>query len=223
MPAPAPTSLPVWATSGTIVTPSSGKQALGWVDVEHPEAEYLNWLFNTTYLWILWLSEYLVDTWYYVPAVIENVTAGPLMAHYTGGGSGTGVANDATLQRLNLAYSSSGSGNTFVPIRIYPKFGDKIYEIGATGNCTSSVGSVIENSLTLYYSDPSTGNVETVATSSGISLIANAQGNYTYTLGTPHTVVEGATYWLTFEIVNLFVGGGAGNVYLNGVGYYAGP
>lgn len=52
-------NLPEWATSGTVVEPSSGKKNTGWVDGEFPPAEYFNWLSKSTYEWLLWVSSVL--------------------------------------------------------------------------------------------------------------------------------------------------------------------
>lgn len=51
-----PGSVPQWATSGAAVTPSAGKQAIGWVAGERPPAQYLNWWQNLVYLWVLYLQ-----------------------------------------------------------------------------------------------------------------------------------------------------------------------
>lgn len=64
-----PSSLPVWATvpadPGDIVTPSVGKQALGWTKIggipEKPAYEYFNWLQNLTYQWLNYWAD-LTDT-----------------------------------------------------------------------------------------------------------------------------------------------------------------
>lgn len=51
-----PSALPVWATGGTITTPSGPKQALGWV-VEKPPLSFFNWFQNLVYQWLGYLDE----------------------------------------------------------------------------------------------------------------------------------------------------------------------
>lgn len=55
-----PSSLPRWATAladpGDIVEPLSGKKDIGWQDAEMPPHSYMNWLFNTVYLWAVYLD-----------------------------------------------------------------------------------------------------------------------------------------------------------------------
>lgn len=53
-----PSSLPVWATTGgTVVEPSAGQKALGWVRGTRPPARWMNWLFNTLYNWTAYQDE----------------------------------------------------------------------------------------------------------------------------------------------------------------------
>lgn len=53
-----PTNTPRWAdVGGAIVEPTSGKKNVGNVAGERPPAQYLNWLFNLIYLWIVWLND----------------------------------------------------------------------------------------------------------------------------------------------------------------------
>jgi hypothetical protein len=46
-----PSTLPSWASSGSIVEPSAGKKLVGHEAGEQPPAEYFNWLFNLLYQW----------------------------------------------------------------------------------------------------------------------------------------------------------------------------
>lgn len=56
MPEPS-VDLPVWATSGDVVEPGSGKKSLGWVDGEKPPAEFFNWWQNATYQWLEYFQQ----------------------------------------------------------------------------------------------------------------------------------------------------------------------
>ena len=53
-----PTELPRWAddVAAEIVNPTSGKKDIGWVGNETPPAQYFNWLLNSIYKWIEYLS-----------------------------------------------------------------------------------------------------------------------------------------------------------------------
>jgi hypothetical protein len=48
-----PVEKPAWATglAADVQTPSSGKQAIGWIS-EKPPFQFFNWLAKFTYLWI---------------------------------------------------------------------------------------------------------------------------------------------------------------------------
>jgi hypothetical protein len=49
-----PTKLPEWASSGIYITePSEPKKDAGWTNGERPPANWMNWLFNNIYLWIV--------------------------------------------------------------------------------------------------------------------------------------------------------------------------
>lgn len=48
--------LPVWATTGAILTPIPAKQATGWVAGEEPPCEYMNWIQNLAYLWDVYFN-----------------------------------------------------------------------------------------------------------------------------------------------------------------------
>lgn len=52
-----PTTLPLWATTGTIVVPSAGTQQAGHVANTSPLAEHENWYKNLVYLWTQYLSD----------------------------------------------------------------------------------------------------------------------------------------------------------------------
>lgn len=53
-----PTQLPEWATGAeaTVVPPSAGKKALGWITDERPLAQYVNWILFTIYSWLGYLD-----------------------------------------------------------------------------------------------------------------------------------------------------------------------
>jgi hypothetical protein len=51
-----PSEVPAWATTGTIVTPSSGKRATGWVTGEKAPAQWFNWYMNRVGQWCTWLN-----------------------------------------------------------------------------------------------------------------------------------------------------------------------
>ena len=52
-----PTNLPNWATDGTeIIEPSAAKKAKGHISGEQPIPQYVNWVLNLIYLWIVWLN-----------------------------------------------------------------------------------------------------------------------------------------------------------------------
>jgi hypothetical protein len=187
----APTTFSAWASSGSIVVPSSGQQASGWADGQPPPAEYFNWYMNLRDLWIEYLATYpRANLWTYHGAVLENAASGPFAS--------ANSTQDASLPRVNMANGDSTTA-TFT-MRIYPKFGDTIYAIGATGLSTLNNLSVAPGcALAINYSDPTTGAIDTVATA-GLFLNSTTYGNSTYTLPTPHVVVNGAAYWLTATV-----------------------
>jgi hypothetical protein len=51
-----PSEIPTWATGGTIVTPSSGKRATGWVTGEKAPAQWFNWFMNRVGQWCTYLD-----------------------------------------------------------------------------------------------------------------------------------------------------------------------
>ena len=51
-----PTTLPQWATTGTVTEPSAGKKALGWI-AEKPPFAYMNWLLNLIYQWCAYVND----------------------------------------------------------------------------------------------------------------------------------------------------------------------
>jgi DNA-binding beta-propeller fold protein YncE len=58
-----PNTKPRWATDAgaDLVTPSSGKQDLGYAEGEMPPAPEQNWLHRHTYEWLNWLDGAIVD------------------------------------------------------------------------------------------------------------------------------------------------------------------
>jgi hypothetical protein len=58
---PRPDKLPEWASSGSaaITEPVTQKKQLGWI-IEPIPHQWMNWLFNTIYLWLAWLDENVV-------------------------------------------------------------------------------------------------------------------------------------------------------------------
>lgn len=58
-----PSVLPEWATDGgaDVVEPLLGVKQAGWVVDTQPPAGWMNWLFKTIYLWIVYLSELLTE------------------------------------------------------------------------------------------------------------------------------------------------------------------
>lgn len=68
---PRPTSLPRWATSASVVEPSLGKKAQGWLSAERPAAGMLNWLQRNLGEWVLWLmSGSRALPWYIAVAIV---------------------------------------------------------------------------------------------------------------------------------------------------------
>ena len=58
-----PATLPRWAdVGGSIATPPSGKQDVGWVVGDAPPAQYFNWLHYWGYQWLVWISSYFASS-----------------------------------------------------------------------------------------------------------------------------------------------------------------
>jgi len=53
---PEPSEEPRWADAGSVVEPADGKKDIGWLQGERVPAEWLNWLFYTIWLWIVWFK-----------------------------------------------------------------------------------------------------------------------------------------------------------------------
>jgi hypothetical protein len=108
-----PTSLPTWATTGTIVEPSSGKKATGWI-VEKPPYGYFNWILNLIYQWCAYVSD----------AVFTSTGSASGVTGDSRAGTGHGVeamAATSSPQRAALAIlpqdkdpSSASMGDTYV-------------------------------------------------------------------------------------------------------------
>ncbi len=68
-----PTVKPRWANSGgSVSTPSSGKQDIGWVPGEKPRAQWKNWLAIHTYNWIDWLDQQANSSDEWIKGVLAN-------------------------------------------------------------------------------------------------------------------------------------------------------
>lgn len=108
-----PTSLPRWATGGGagVTEPTEGKKDTGWLFLERPAHEYLNWLLNLVYLWVVYLDDIANIAWTWTVAhifqrgitVTQATTNG---AGVTATGNGTGVGGAFT------GGGSSGTGLT---------------------------------------------------------------------------------------------------------------
>lgn len=55
---PKPSSLPRWATTGSITIPTELKKDTGWLAGEKPPAQFFNWLLNLTYQWLFYLDAF---------------------------------------------------------------------------------------------------------------------------------------------------------------------
>lgn len=54
-----PAKVPRWGdVGGALVEPTNTKKDTGWFPGEKPPAEYVNWLLNNLYTWVLWLQAY---------------------------------------------------------------------------------------------------------------------------------------------------------------------
>ncbi len=97
-----PSTLPRWATGGSaqIKEPTSGKKDLGFVSAEKPPNQYFDWLFNTIYLWLVYLDA--LNT----TAAVGCVFPSPYVA--------TNWAANASTDALE----SSGAGDALVDLRI---------------------------------------------------------------------------------------------------------
>jgi len=51
-----PTVLPAWATTGTATEPSAGSKLIGFIPGAKWAAQHANWLLLNIYLWLLWIS-----------------------------------------------------------------------------------------------------------------------------------------------------------------------
>lgn len=71
-----PAEKPEWATDGAadVLTPSAGKQILGWIS-EKPPYQWFNWLAKFTYLWINYFENVTDRVGAEFDAVVGSVTA----------------------------------------------------------------------------------------------------------------------------------------------------
>lgn len=111
-----PTNVPTWADSGTIVEPSSGKKATGWIFEEKPPHEYFNWWQNLLGTWIQWLDTIVDDTIGVVQFQPPPVTSGDGTSVALSGANAVGTNNDGG--NCNLK-GGSGGGGTGVAGKIY--------------------------------------------------------------------------------------------------------
>lgn len=98
MPVSKPTEVPRWATDGAalITEPSSGKKDIGWIEEPVP-ADWWNWIWNRTYLWILWLQDITNQALTWTTSHIWNVsTPSAPGIHIIQAGDASGLRSDTT-------------------------------------------------------------------------------------------------------------------------------
>ena len=108
-----PSSLPVWATSGSITVPGGGKQAAGWIANDTPPYQYENWFWNLLYQWVLWLSLLVFDD----GATFNNVTQAAAVTGNSTGATGLdayGVVGYAHGFGSGGSFTGSATGSTGV-------------------------------------------------------------------------------------------------------------
>jgi len=117
-----PTTLPQWATTGTVTEPSAGKKALGWI-AEKPPFAYLNWILNLVYQWIQYLDAPVGTGSNPGFSATGGPTNGTGLKGTGGGTTGLGVHGVA---------AANGAGVC----------GEATAGSGVTGTCTTGVGVV---------------------------------------------------------------------------------
>lgn len=166
-----PTDTPSWATGLTaaITAPSSGKKALGFVDLEYPRAEHLNYLFNLLSLWINYLASLQVNQkFHWVPASVGVLTGGSTIDSATGAVNGAGGVN-------------------YIPIAI--GVGDQITDISFT-----ILGNNSQNATIQLVTGDGAGGLSVLATAS-VPLASNTWQRVDTAL-TGITTVDGHSYWI---------------------------
>jgi hypothetical protein len=181
----APTTTPTWATdpSAQVTAPSSDKQATGWIGGEEPPAGFLNWLFTWLCQWIAWLNTQVAGTWRWSPAVPMNVSAGPLY---------TTMAQSSTLGGFAPAASSVAR------VALDVDQARQIIGYGVTASGAPATGSA---GWALKYVNAADGTIVTVDAGPTVSIIVTP-GVQARTLGTPHTPVAGAVYFVDISTAN---------------------
>lgn len=193
-----PTDTPSWATgaSAAITAPSSGKKALGFVDLEFPRAEHLNYLFNLLSVWISYLAALQVlERFRWVPASSGVLGAGATIDGATSGVTGSNgvnlipisIAVGDQIDNIGLSFISNGSQQ--------PRF--RLLDADGAGNVTVQADFTIAavTSWTKFTTlDPHLASV----TVDNLPVLA----------------VDGHAYWLSV----VFVGAGTGEI-VQTVGY----
>jgi hypothetical protein len=104
-----PTTLPLWATTGTKVTPSAGQQQAGWSPNDRPPAHWFNWWQNLVYTWFVWIDSKMEDgtnssaiKFYGVDIVAADTNAYGMKSFGSGTGPGVWGTGGATGGRGGL-------------------------------------------------------------------------------------------------------------------------
>lgn len=166
-----PTEKPRWAdVGGDIIEPNTGKKDVGFVGGERPLAQFLNWLFNLIYLWILWLISLTQET---------------LTLH-----SALGQAVNCDFKNINGGYWEVTGAPGEVRIPIESKLGYKITSWSVYIKDTVSVVDADLNKSSMP------GGAEVKIGSTVISAANSTDQTLSHTLVTAETMVVGTAYYI---------------------------
>jgi hypothetical protein len=173
-----PTTLPLWATTGTKVTPTAGQQQAGWSPDDKPPAHWFNWWQNLVYTWILWLDGKMTDGssgtrigFYGVDSTATGTGAG-LVGH---GAGATGTPTNYTGVYGDGSTSGAGFGGEFVG----SASGAGVSATGGSGGGTGAVltGGALSGEGAVVTGGGGTGNAgDGIQTTGGASSGANGDG-----------------------------------------------
>ena len=191
-----PTVVPLWATSGSVVTPSAGKQISGWLPGERPPAQYQNWLSKYTGQWLSYLNGFfdandgvVSHDFAHTDAREHNHTAAAFVPVVSGAGNFIGT-------QWTLATSTSTAFYAPMP---YLRVGDLVtsinfvYDRGGVGTITYGLARGLVAAAAGASAFVTPGSASDAVTVTGVA---------SHAITFNHTVQAGYYYYLTMTLAN---------------------
>lgn len=128
-----PSGYPRWADTGAtaITEPPSGKKDVGWAVAEKPPAQFMNFLMNNYYQWILYLDQLPSSAWQEPGApYLERGGAPSLIMEYKGVNDGGAAAFGPAIRVLA---KDPGFGLALFGLPLRTRYGQQVNKVDVRG------------------------------------------------------------------------------------------